>query len=71
LEKENLDKENKGSSPGGNSPRSLNSVVLSRDLEEVREKVERMVKKSQQHTADGAQGSEVKGGRESLVQCYL
>ena len=66
LEKENLDRD-RGSTE--NSQGSLNSVTLSRDLEDVREKVERMMGKRAGHV--GAESSEVETGRASLVQCYL
>ena len=69
LEKENLDREKPSNKDSPNPPSSLNSVVLSRDLEEVRDKVERMMNKSQQYTA--GEESQVKSNRESLVQCYL
>lgn len=44
-------------------------MTLSRDLEHVREKVERMMGKRAGHV--GAESSEVEAGRASLVQCYL
>lgn len=67
LEKENLDK-SRGEDGNG---KSLNSVVLSRDLEVVREKVERMMGKRAGALGQKGESSEVEEGRKGLVQCYL
>jgi altered-inheritance-of-mitochondria protein 13 len=67
LEKENLDK----STGKDGEKKSLNSVVLSRDLEVVREKVERMMGKRAGALGQKGESSEVEEGRKGLVQCYL
>ncbi|KIR98410.1 hypothetical protein L804_03981 [Cryptococcus deuterogattii 2001/935-1] len=55
LEKENLDREKPG----------MSSQVLGRDIEEIREKVERM-KEKKNNESEG-----VKLARQSVEQCYL
>lgn len=56
LEKENLDREKPG----------MSSDALGRDIEEVREKVQRMVEdKKNKETED------VRRAREGVVKCYL
>ena len=67
MEKENLDK----STGKDGEKKSLNSVVLSRDLEVVREKVERMMGKRAGALGQKGESSEVEEGRKGLVQCYL
>ena len=67
LEKENLDR----STGKDGEAKSLNSVVLSRDLEVVREKVERMMGKRAGALGQKGESSEVEEGRRGLVQCYL
>lgn len=55
LEKENLDKEKPG----------MSSEVLGRDIEEVREKVERMKQERESKEGEG-----VKRAKQAVVQCY-
>jgi altered-inheritance-of-mitochondria protein 13 len=55
LEKENMDKEKPG----------MDSNVLSRDIEEVREKVARMTKER-----EGKEGEGVRKAKESVISCY-
>lgn len=59
LEKENLDKDRP----------ELDSRRLARDLEEVREKVERLTNRG--GARDGAEQSSVQAGRDSVIKCYL
>lgn len=56
LEKENLDREKPG----------MSSEVLGRDIEEVREKVERMGSERRAKESEG-----VRGAKEGVVRCYL
>ncbi|KAK4687928.1 MICOS complex subunit MIC19, partial [Tremellales sp. Uapishka_1] len=56
LEKENLDKEKPG----------MSSEVLGRDIEEVREKVERMTRARKEKEGEG-----VRSSKSSVVKCYL
>ncbi len=61
LEKENLDAEKPG----------MSSELLGRDIDEIKEKVERMAGR-RKDILEGVEGkTEIKTGREALVQCYL
>ncbi|GHJ84898.1 hypothetical protein NliqN6_1300 [Naganishia liquefaciens] len=61
LEKENLDKDKPG----------LNSELLGRDMEEVREKLEKLGKKRREVFEEEGEKAEVRKQRDSVVQCYL
>ncbi len=61
LEKENLDKEKPG----------MSSEILSRDIEEIREKIERMGGKRKEVLGGEGEKAEVKKARDEVVKCYL
>lgn len=57
LEKENLDREKPG----------MSSEALGRDIEEVRDKIQRM--RSERASKEEGQG--IRRAKDSVVQCYL
>lgn len=61
LEKENLDKEKPG----------MSSELLSRDMEEVREKLEKLGRKRKEVFEEQGEKKEVRKQRDAVVQCYL
>ncbi|KAI5454438.1 hypothetical protein NCC49_004490 [Naganishia albida] len=61
LEKENLDKEKPG----------MSSELLSRDMEEVRDKLEKLGRKRREVFEEQGEKAEVRKQRDAVVQCYL
>lgn len=61
LEKENLDKEKPG----------MSSELLSRDMEEVKDKLEKLGKKRKEVFEEEGEKAEVRKQRDAVVQCYL
>lgn len=61
LEKENLDKEKPG----------MSSEILSRDIEEIRSKVDRLENKRKNVLEGEGERAELRKSRDSVVQCYL
>ncbi|KAJ9111356.1 hypothetical protein QFC19_001124 [Naganishia cerealis] len=61
LEKENLNKEKPG----------MSSELLSRDMEEVKEKLEKLGKKRKEVFEEEGEKAEVRKQRDAVVQCYL
>lgn len=49
----------------------LTSEILGRDIEEVREKVERMSGRRKEVLEGVGENAEVKAGRLAVVKCYL
>lgn len=61
LEKENLDKEKPG----------MSSELLSRDMEEVRDKLEKLGRKRREVFEEQGEKADVRKQRDAVVQCYL
>jgi altered-inheritance-of-mitochondria protein 13 len=61
LEKENLDKDKPG----------LNSELLGRDMDEVRDKLEKLGRKRREVFDEDGEKAEVRKQRDQVVQCYL
>lgn len=61
LEKENLDKEKPG----------MSSELLSRDMEEVKDKLEKLGRKRKEVFEEEGEKAEVRKQRDAVVQCYL
>lgn len=63
LEKENLDKEKAGG--------VLSSEILGRDIQEIREKVQRIESKRKSVVEGEGEKKAIKESREEVVKCYL
>ncbi len=49
----------------------MSSEILSRDIEEIREKIERMTEKRKDIFESEGEKAEVRQAREDVVKCYL